>query len=141
MKEKCTSPKPQLKEIIDTDAILQSGHTKICILAGVGAGKSTWVEEVLATKGNVLWVTSRRIPVEQVTSKKQSVFSKKHRPEINNNQTHVTNAQLEGIVRDCMEKDRSNLDEFISCYDFVVVDEAHSLVADRGETYWYFKRI
>lgn len=29
MKEKSTAPKPQLKEIIDTDAILQSGHTKI----------------------------------------------------------------------------------------------------------------
>ena len=48
----------------------------MAVVAGVGAGKSTWVEDVLAKKGNVLWVTSRKAPVEQVINKEQSVFKK-----------------------------------------------------------------
>lgn len=122
--------KPDLKDVLNIDEVLNEGNKKIAIYAGVGAGKSSWVEEVLTLKGSVLWVTSRKAPVEQVTNKEQSVFRKKHKPSINDNQTHVTNALLSKIIQYCMKEGRYVLDEFISYYDFVVVDEAHALVSD-----------
>ena len=50
---------------IDIDKLTQKNIHKIFLIAGVGAGKSTWVKEILPEKGNVLFVTSRRAKVDE----------------------------------------------------------------------------
>ena len=54
-----------LSDVFDIDEFVNRGGKKIFLIAGVGAGKSTWVKKVLANKGSVLFVTSRRAKVDE----------------------------------------------------------------------------
>ena len=121
--------KPDLKDILDIDDFLACGYKKICICAGVGAGKSTWVDKVLASKGNVLCITSRKAPVEQGT-KPANTLKKYYTIHANSNQALITNAKLTSIIKAFMINTETNLDEFLDAFDFIVVDEAHSIATD-----------
>lgn len=56
--------KKYIKDVFDIDQYTGNGITKIFLIAGVCSGKSTYVKEVLAQKGSVLFVTSRKAKAE-----------------------------------------------------------------------------
>lgn len=120
--------KKELKEVLNIDEIIAEGHKKICIYAGVGAGKSSWVKEVLAYKGNILFITSRKATVKQDLSK--SSFKKYYNSHLINNQVLLTNAGLHTLIENISINGIDDLNEFINAFDYIVIDEAHSIATD-----------
>jgi len=118
-----------VKDVIDIDGLTKRGYKKICICAGVGAGKNTWVDEVLCKKGSVLCVTSRKATVEQGTTSEKNLNQYYH-THTTKNQTMITNAKLASIVRENVANSLNELDEFIDLFDYIVIDEAHSIATD-----------
>lgn len=118
----------QIKDIFDIDKTVAEHGNKIFLIGGVGSGKSSWVTEVLAQKGSVLWVTSRKAKVTEDIQ--CSCFSDIFRWHTNNNQTLITNAKLERVIERISNDYMRDLNEFLDHFDYVVVDEVHSVVAD-----------
>lgn len=127
-----------ISEVLDIDNLIQKYGNKIFIIAGVGAGKSSWVKNVLAKKpaaeGNVLFITSRRAKVNQDIN--GSLFDDRlkideHRPVW---RTLVTNSKLAYFIMDlCLnenDNDHSLLNQFLDRYKYIVIDEVHSLATD-----------
>lgn len=118
-------------DIIELNEIVKQHGSKIMILAGVGAGKSTWVKEVLAKDGNVLFITSRRAKVDEDINNSDFKNYINKETLLNSHQTLVTNAKIHSFIKNVMiETDKSSLDEFLSNYKYVVVDEVHSIASD-----------
>lgn len=127
-----------LSDVLDIDDIIQKYGNKILIVAGVGAGKSTWVKNVLAKKpaaeGNVLFITSRRAKVNQDI--KGSLFDDRLRMDEKRPvwRTLVTNSKLAYFMMDlCLNKkdnDHALLNQFLDRYKYIVIDEVHSLATD-----------
>ena len=59
--------KPYLSDVIDYDRDI-APHRVIEIVAGVGAGKNHWVEEILMKQHRVLLITSRKAKVDEKSS-------------------------------------------------------------------------
>lgn len=114
---------------IDIDKLTQKNIHKIFLIAGVGAGKSTWVKEILPEKGNVLFVTSRRAKVDE--DEKDSIFVNRANP--NDISKHyynvITNSKLEKSLKEWSEK-KGYLEKFTKRYDYIVIDEVHSMATD-----------
>lgn len=127
-----------ISDVIDIDDLIQRYGNKIFIVAGVGAGKSTWVKNVLARKpagkGNVLFITSRRAKVEEDTT--NSLFDSRLNLEQKRSIWHtlVTNSKLAYFIMElCMQEDENShelLDKFLDRYNYIVIDEVHALAAD-----------
>lgn len=132
--EEQNSANKHLSDVFDIDEFAKRWGNKIFLIAGVGAGKSTWVIEVLSRKGSVLFVTSRRVKVDE--DLKKSVFEK--RLNVNDRLRKylnlVTNAELGYYVKklctDEKNEDNALIDKFINRYDYIVIDEVHSIAAD-----------
>ena len=115
----------------------------IQIKAGVGAGKNAWVTNDLAAKGyNILFITSRKITAEmQAKNMMARTFIDLDRfmrytiggvPKKSKNKQFLvscTNSRLASFILTEYEPDtpKTHLWKF---FDFIVVDEAHSLVTD-----------
>lgn len=120
--------KPQIKDVFDIDEIVSKYGNKIFLVGGVGSGKSTWVTEVLVKKGSVLFVTSRKAKVlEDIEC---SCFSEAYYQYTDNNQTLITNARLAKLVERIADDYMQDIDEFIAHFDYVVIDEVHSIATD-----------
>ena len=127
-----------LSEVLDIDREVENFGNKLVIVAGVGAGKSSWVKNVLTKKPigkrNVLFVTSRRAKVEEDTV--HSLFDSKLDIEDKRPVWHtlVTNSKLAYFIMElCMQEDKDShelLDKFLDRYNYIVIDEVHALAAD-----------
>lgn len=117
-----------LSEVFDIDKEVENSGNKIFLIAGVGAGKSRFVTETLASKGAVLFITSRKAKAE--ADIKNSTFSSTYRQYFNENKLLITNAKLESMMQRFSNDHLQEIDEFIGHFDYIVVDEVHSLAAD-----------
>lgn len=109
-------------------------NNKLCILSGVGSGKSVWVKEYLAEQGRVLFVTSRRAKVDQDSN--TSNFTTNIKKGLRTGKLLLTNAGLAHWISNIdtlyYKKENSNLDIdlFLEYFDYLVFDEIHSLYTD-----------
>ncbi len=114
-----------LSEVFDIDREVEKYGNKIFLIAGVGAGKSSWVKNVLANKrgaqGNTLFITSRRAKVDEDIE--QSTFNSR----LNSNdpgsfsRTLVTNSKLAYFLMEiCLKEENKNnalVDKFLDIYN------------------------
>ena len=117
-----------LSDVFDIDRAVEEHGKKLVVVAGTGAGKSTWVKEVLTQKGRVLFVTSRKIKVKADTE--ASCFSEVFKWGTEDNQTLITNAKLAYLIRNIVEDTRHDIEEFLNHFDYIVIDEVHSIATD-----------
>ena len=114
--EKSDNSNVFVSDRIDIDKLTQKNMHKIFLIAGVGAGKSTWVKEVLPEKGSVLFVTSRRAKVDE--DEKDSVYVNRANP--NDISKHyynvITNSKLEKSLKEWSEK-KGYLERFTKRYE------------------------
>lgn len=116
-----------ISDVFDIDKTIQKYGKKIMLIAGVGSGKSTWVKEVLTKKGHVLFITSRRAKVdEDIENSTFSVFLKHSFDQ----QTLITNAKLAIILQNGHIDKEMTVDDFLQRFQYVVVDEVHSIASD-----------
>lgn len=124
--------KKHLSDVLDTKTITQSAKRKFCILAGVGAGKNTFIEEELKGAGNILYISSRRAKVDEILTNedcKEKIDWNKLCDDI----VSTTNYGVEMMVKN--EKfSGSGIREPLEHFDYIVVDEAHSLYTDSTYT-------
>lgn len=115
--------------ILDIDEELKQHDNKIFLIAGVGAGKSSWVKKVLALKGNVLFVTSRRAKVDEDIN--DSCFENIVRFSDDEHQALITNAKLAKVIENLnLRSGDMNIDNFLNNYEYIVIDEIHSMATD-----------
>jgi len=119
---------PQIKDVFDIDKTVAEHGTKILLLGGVGSGKSTWVVDVLTKKGSVLFVTSRKAKVREDVN--CTCFSDVFRWNTTGNQTLITNAKLASLIERIADDYFRDIDDFIDHFDYIVVDEVHSIATD-----------
>ena len=122
--------KKYVSDVFDIDEQIKKYGNKIMLIAGVGSGKSTWVKDVLAKKGPVLFVTSRRAKVDEDTA--NSTFSSFYSENIwgPNEEILITNAKLANIIQNAYLDSDGAVDAFLNRYDYIVVDEVHSMATD-----------
>lgn len=120
--------KPYVKDVFDIDHYIKQGKNKIFLIAGVSSGKSTWVKDVLSKKGNVLFVTSRKAKAE--ADIKNSNFTDVINFYTAERQTLLTNAGLARRIENMCISDTSTLDKFVDYFDYIVIDEVHSIASD-----------
>ena len=118
-----------ISDVFDIDEAIRRYGNKIFLIAGVGAGKSTWVKEILTKKGSVLFITSRRVKVDEDVN--DSLFE--NRINVNDVRRHyeilVTNAKMEKALVKWSTED-GVLDGYLDKFDYIVVDEVHSIATD-----------
>lgn len=117
-----------ISDVFDIDKTVEKYGNKIFLISGVGSGKSTWVKDVLSKKGRVLFITSRKAKVLEDTH--CSCFSETFKWHTSDNQTLITNAKLAKLVERISEDYQKDLDDFIEMFDYIVVDEVHSIATD-----------
>lgn len=117
-----------IKDVFDIDKVVSNHGNKIFLIAGVGSGKSTWVKETLSQKGSVLFVTSRKAKVLEDSN--CSHFSEVFKWYTENNQTLLTNAKLARLIESIVDDSQKELDHFIAHFDYIVIDEVHSIATD-----------
>ena len=118
-------------DIVDIEEDLKEYGNLLCYIAPCGSGKSYFVkdkEKGLASKGKVLFLTSRKAKVDEDVNDKNNDFEEDFKSDF----TAVTNMKLLYKIKSLMEYkyDTSKLDEFIDKYDYIVVDEVHALACD-----------
>lgn len=142
-----------LSEVINLETDILPYHL-IQIISGVGSGKNTWVS-TLAQKGySILFITSRKATAEAQSAK----MGAKRFIDLNDlirttlagtptkNKQHLvscTNSALASFVRKTYDKDNPAT-HIWKYFDFIVVDEAHSLVSDASfadSTFYVWKFI
>lgn len=120
--------KKYVSDVFDIDEQIEKYGNKIMLIAGVGSGKSTWVKDILSKKGSVLFVTSRRAKVDEDI--KNSCFSAFHKTYLGQSETLITNAKLANILENAHVDSEMTVDDFLYSYDYIVVDEVHSMATD-----------
>ena len=58
--------KKHLSDVLTVEELLASPNNRICVLAGVGAGKNTFIMEYLRGHGNILFISSRRATINEM---------------------------------------------------------------------------
>lgn len=106
----------------------------LCYVAGPGSGKSSWVTNELIKKGKVLYITSRIAKV--LEDEKNSVFKN----DIDAMYPVVTNSKLFSYINKITNfcdigENQKSINKFIDRFDYIVIDEVHSLATD--STYQY----
>lgn len=131
--------KKYLSELVTDEEIKQNPVT--CIVAGVGSGKSTWVEGIHSTheevKGLVdrykaLYITSRRSKVDESHQNNPNLlksidyfFERKEALP----QTESVACTFAHLV-EYIKRSRSTNPCFWRDFDFIIVDECHSIATD-----------
>lgn len=114
---------------IDIKNLVKRMGNKIFLIAGVGAGKSTWVKEVLSKEGSVLFITSRRAKVDEDELDSDFVNRINENDILRKYLTVVTNAKITNALERWSENEES-LEKFVKRYNYIVVDEVHSIATD-----------
>lgn len=122
--------KKHLGDILTVNDIKKYGK-KIAIIAGVGAGKNTFVWEKLSQNNkNVLLITSRAAIRDETIQDKNNIGITKNAcyiPSIQNLNVK-THAQLYLEIKNCANP--KQIYNLTSNYDYIVIDEAHSIITD-----------
>lgn len=117
-----------LSDVIDMDELLNN-DTPAIIKAGVGAGKNTWVEEVLSNRGSVFFVTSRKQIKKEMMERTENFAKNEYEWDWGGSKKNLgmTHAMLYKLIHKY-----GNLNYLFAHnrFDFFVVDEAHSLISD-----------
>lgn len=117
-----------VKDVFDIDEYIEKGINKIFLISGVCSGKSTYVTEVLAPKWSVLYITSRIAKVKEDATR--TCFKTSYDWLRDDNRTIMTNAKLGIEINNLMYSTQHNIDEFLDLFDFIVIDEIHSMATD-----------
>jgi hypothetical protein len=124
-----------LSDVIgDIDKLVEEHGKKIIIVSGVGSGKTTWVKEILARNGRVLFITSRRAKADEDLA--DSDFERLEHGINEDNLYITTNAGLESLLRDIYNVrfsdgiNDSAYEKLMGAFDYLVVDEVHSIATD-----------
>lgn len=124
-----------LSDVIgDIDKLVEEHGKKIIIVSGVGSGKTTWVKETLARNGRVLFITSRRAKADEDLA--DSDFERLEHGINEDNLYITTNAGLESLLRTIYYVrfnngiDDSAYEGLMNAFDYLVVDEVHSIATD-----------
>lgn len=124
-----------LSDVIgDIDKLVEEHGEKIIIVSGVGSGKTTWVKETLAKQGRVLFITSRRAKADEDLA--DSSFERLEHGINKDNLYITTNAGLESLLREIYNVrffngiDDSAYEKLMGAFDYLVVDEVHSIATD-----------
>ena len=135
MKGRTTLSEKYLGDVIgDIDKLVEEHGRKIIIVSGVGSGKTTWVKETLAKQGRVLFITSRRAKADEDLA--DSSFERLEHGINDNNLYITTNAGLESLLRTIYYVrfingiDDSAYEGLMNAFDYLVVDEVHSIATD-----------
>lgn len=120
----------------DIDKLVEEHGKKVVIVSGVGSGKTTWVKETLAGRGRVLFITSRRAKADEDLA--DSDFERLENGINKDNLYITTNAGLEHLLRDIYCRhvrdfngiDDSAYERLMAAFDYLVVDEVHSIATD-----------
>lgn len=123
-------------EIVNINEEVKNYRNAICFVCGTGSGKSHWVKNVLTKKGKVLFITSRRAKVdedlvdESFTDDIISSICKGRYERI-----LITNHQLCCLIKKVFDPTKysdciSTFDLIINEFDYIVVDEVHSIISD-----------
>ena len=116
-----------LSEVISAKDIAECEEQKICIYSGVGSGKNWFVENELIHYGNILYITSRRAKVNEILidrlCQERIIWDKECEDVVT-----TTNYGIQMLVKN--EKFGNNFVRIMEHFDFVVVDEAHSMFTD-----------
>ncbi len=136
--------KKYLSEVLTVDEIAEFENNIICILAGVGAGKNSFVENQLSGRtlengkskispncGAILYITSRRAKADEILREK-FCNDKIEWTKEDSITTILTNFQTELMLKD--KKFRKNVIEIIEHFKYFVIDEAHSIATDSTYT-------
>lgn len=121
-----------LSDILDVNEIIQSTKRKFCIISGVGSGKNYFVEHKLRNAGNILYISSRRAKVDEILTNK-ACNEKINWDNEFNDIVSTTNYGIEMMVKNekfCITGIRDTMAHF----EYIVVDEAHSLYTDATYT-------
>ena len=129
----------RFKDIITYEKLKE--HLKIsnaiCYISGTGSGKSYWVENILYKHGRVLFVTSRRSKLDQDLNHVDTTWNINEILNEQNDCHHLlTNHGLASIVksatifRDDGFPENYCLDQYINLFDYIVIDEVHSIISD-----------
>ena len=124
-----------LSEVIDFKRDIEPFQV-IRIYSGVGSGKNYWVETLAQMGYNILLITSRKATADAQAQKLggqrwidlETLLQSECEPEIQK-KVIVTNAGIEQFMRKYFSPE-DELTHLWRCFDFVIVDEAHSLVDD-----------
>ena len=111
-------------------------NNAICYIAGTGCGKSSWVKSVLAKGKRVLFVTSRRAKVNEDLD--EEIFINDPIEYLNEKpicSLLLTNSQLSNLTKGFLHLEHqlefsNSLKDFINIFDYIVIDEVHSIVCD-----------
>jgi len=119
--------KRKVSDVLSEVDIKNLGN-KICIVAGVGAGKNYWVINDLVQKGNVLLITSRKAVADE-TLADDNAFTSHAKSSYDIKQAVVfTNSLLDKLLHNSQSPHGLFSDK---ChFDYIVIDEAHCLVTD-----------
>lgn len=131
--------KPFLADIIDFQRDIKP-YNLILIHAGVGAGKNTWTKQLAEQGYHVLVITSRAITAnvqaQKLSADRRIDFNNLHNlnnchSQKNNTSGRIvcTNADIEHYVKEKFDPNDPNTHIWNS-FDFIILDEAHSLVTD-----------
>lgn len=111
----------------DINEVVRQHGNKILIAAGVGSGKTYWVKNVLSKQGRVLFITSRRAKVDEDV--RDSRFVRIDSMSLTENQYITTNAGIENLLKQYY-LNRIDVSEFLGLFNYIVVDEIHSIAVD-----------
>lgn len=129
--------KRRLTDYISVEELIESPHSIIAIWAGTGSGKTTLIEgaEGLLTKAKVDICTSRRAKVKESTVNNNQLLN--HMDKLgatitwkgNSYSVIHTNAHIHEYIKN--HYIRTNEETYFwRCFDFIVIDEAHSICGD-----------
>lgn len=124
----CVMGNKHLSEVLSASEILDSNENRICILAGVGAGKNTFVTKKLRGHGNILFVSSRRATINEMLLN-ELCQEKVDWSKLSGDLVTTTNYGIELLVKN-KKFSTTGIKNLIEHFDIIVVDEFHSLKAD-----------
>ena len=126
------SGKKYLSDVLDVSEIVKSPKRKFCIISGVGSGKNYFVENVLGSYGNILYISSRRAKIDEILTN-NACNEKINWDNEFNDIVSTTNYGIEMMVKS--EKFSTyGIRNTLKHFEYIVLDEAHSLYTDATYT-------
>ena len=124
-------------EIVNIDDEIKKYGNALCYVCGTGSGKSYWVKNVLTSKGKILFITSRRSKVDEDLEDGRFINNTiEYLNSMASKQLLLTNHQLANFIKQSRsshtdsENQMDVFEYFVSFFDYIVVDEVHSIISD-----------